>query len=94
MLQTFKLQNVKCNCCANTIKEKLLDQFGEIYVDLSKEPRQIQLEIDDNNIQNLRLALRNLGYPMVDEKLNQFQSLSYKAKSYVSCSVGKLSTSK
>ncbi len=52
-------------------------------------PREITLVINDNEIPSLRLALKSLGYPMVDEELNFFQNSSAQAKSFVSCAIGK-----
>jgi len=47
MQKSFRVQNVKCGGCANTIKEALKDEFGEVDVDLMQEPRVITLEIKD-----------------------------------------------
>ena len=90
MLQTFQVENVKCGGCASTLKTKLLEPFGEVEVNLETMPREITLEVEENNIQALRNALRGLGYPMSDEKLNLFETGSTKAKSFVSCAVGKI----
>jgi len=37
----------------------------------------------------LRVALRALGYPLSDDKLSTFEATGAKAKSYVSCAIGK-----
>lgn len=90
MKQTFKVQNVKCGGCASTLKSKLADQFGDVEVDLEVEPREITLDVDDTQMDSLRTTLRSLGYPMSDEKLNLFETGTTKAKSFVSCAVGKV----
>ena len=41
MKQTFEVQNVKCGGCANTLKKALKDDFGDVEVNLEKEPREI-----------------------------------------------------
>jgi copper chaperone CopZ len=87
--QVFKVQNVKCGGCANTLKTKLADKFGEIEVNLEVMPREISLEIDEANIPALREALLSLGYPMADETLGFVQNTTAQAKSFVSCAVGK-----
>jgi copper chaperone CopZ len=94
MKQSFLIQNVKCGGCANTLKTKLRDEFGEIEVDLNKTPREIILDIESDKIKLLRKALISLGYPMVDEDLGFIDTTSTKAKSFVSCAVGKFEISK
>jgi len=90
MKQTFQVLHVKCGGCANTLKTKLSSEFGEIEVNLDKEPREITLTIEDEAIPALRKALIGLGYPMSDENLSTFQEVSTTAKSFVSCAIGKL----
>jgi len=90
MKQTFKIQNVKCGGCASTLKSKLADQFGDVEVNLDVEPREITLDVDNTQMEALRTMLRGLGYPMSDEKLNLFETSTTKAKSFVSCAVGKV----
>ncbi len=90
MQQTFQVENVKCGGCASTLKTKLLDAFGEVEVNLETMPREITLDIEENKIDALRHALRGLGYPMSDEKLNLFETTTTKAKSFVSCAIGKV----
>ena len=90
MKQTYKVENVKCGGCASTLKTKLLETFGEVEVSLETMPREITLEVEEPQVQELRNTLRGLGYPMSDEKLNLFETGSTKAKSFVSCAVGKI----
>jgi len=87
--QTFKVQNVKCGGCANTLTTKLLDAFGTIEVNLEVMPREITLKIDDERVPALREALKSLGYPMADERLGFVENTTAQAKSFVSCAVGK-----
>jgi len=90
MKQTYEVLNVKCGGCANTLKTKLEEEFGEVEVNLEVEPRQITLEIEDTNVPTLRQALKKLGYPMSDEELSTIEGFSTTAKSFVSCAVGKM----
>ena len=94
MKKTYKVENVKCGGCASTLKSKLLDQFGEVEVNLDLMPREISLDIDDDKEQDLRVALKKLGYPMSDEKLGVFDTAGTKAMSFVSCAVGKVENGK
>ncbi|MFT7879183.1 MAG: heavy metal-associated domain-containing protein [Sulfurimonas sp.] len=88
--QTFEVLNVKCEGCAARLKKQLFEEFGEVEVDLGKEPRQITLEIADEQIDVLRGALKQMGYPMVSEEMGFLEESSMKAKSYVSCAIGKI----
>ena len=90
MQQTFQVENVKCGGCASTLKTKLLDIFGEVAVNLETMPREISLDVSTEKVEALRIALRGLGYPMSDEKLNLFETGTTKAKSFVSCAIGKI----
>ena len=91
MQKSFRVQNVKCGGCANTIKEALREEFGEVDVDLMQEPRVITLEIKDEEAEkSFRKKIRSLGYPMEDEELGAFTKGSLKAKSFISCAIGKI----
>ena len=92
--EMFKVQNVKCGGCANTLMSKLADEFGAIEVNLEVMPREITLEIDDEKIPKLREALKSLGYPMADEHLGFIENTTAQAKSFVSCAVGKFEVAK
>jgi copper chaperone len=90
MKQTFEVENVKCGGCANTLKTKLKDAFGDVDVDLDVMPRKITLEISDNQIDDLTKQLRGLGYPLRTDELSILQNVGAKAKSFVSCAIGKM----
>ena len=90
MKQTFKVINVKCGGCAGTLKTALKDSFGDVEVNLDVEPREITLEIEEEDIAELRKRLRKLGYPMADDELSKFESVTTTAKSFVSCAIGKI----
>ena len=91
MKKSFKVQNVKCGGCANTIKEALKDEFGEVDVDLMQEPHVITLEIKDEEAEkSFRKKIRSLGYPMENEELGVFTKGGLKAKSFISCAIGKI----
>ena len=92
MRKSFKVLNIKCGGCAKTVQNSLQDEFGEVDVDLEQEPRVVTLEIkDDEHEQLFKKKMRNLGYPMEDDELGKFTQTGLKAKSFVSCAVGKMS---
>ena len=90
MVKTFEVQNVKCGGCANTLKKSLLEQFGAVEVDLEVTPRKITLDIEPEEEAALKLALRRIGYPLVGDELGTFATIETKAKSFVSCAIGKM----
>jgi copper chaperone CopZ len=96
MLRSFEIDNVRCGGCVNTITKTLEnDGFSEVTVDLSCEPRKITLEISDEaQVAHLRSILKRLGYPFSDEEVGYATSTVLKAKSIVSCAVGKFSEAK
>mgnify|MGYP003600662029 FL=1 len=90
MKQTFEVHNVKCGGCANTLTKSLKDDFGSVEVDLSVKKRKITLDIEDNQIEELKLKLRSLGYPLTNDELSGFEKATTTAKSFVSCAIGKI----
>ena len=93
MQQTFKVRNVKCGGCAGTLTKSLLEEFGEVSVNLEVEPREITLNIEESQEEALKLKLRSLGYPLLTDNLNTFQTVGTMAKSFVSCAIGKMDNS-
>lgn len=93
MKQTFEVINVKCGGCAGTLKSKLKDQFGDVEVDLDVTPRKITLDVEERQIEQLTKALRKLGYPLATDEMGILESTTAKAKSFVSCAVGKMNES-
>ncbi|MDD2697245.1 MAG: heavy-metal-associated domain-containing protein [Arcobacteraceae bacterium] len=90
MKQTFQVSNVKCGGCANTLKKSLLEEFGEVEVNLDLMPREITLDIDESQIESLKSKLKTLGYPLASDELNTIEKITTTAKSFVSCAIGKI----
>ena len=88
-MKKYEVLNIKCGGCAGTLKSKLKDEFGDVDVDLEVMPRVITIYKDDIDEDRLREALKALGYPMVDEDMNFIEGVGAKAKSFVSCAIGK-----
>ncbi len=91
MEKSYEVLNVKCGGCANTLKKSLLEEFGEVEVNLEVEPRVITLDINESKEEVLKEKLRSLGYPLTTDNLTGLQSATTTAKSFVSCAIGKLS---
>ena len=90
MKTTIKVDNVKCEGCAATLKNKLSEEFGEIEVNLEVMPREITLDIKESKVAQLHEALKGLGYPVSGQSFGFVEDSTMKAKSFVSCAVGKV----
>ncbi|WP_299119165.1 heavy metal-associated domain-containing protein [uncultured Winogradskyella sp.] len=87
MQTTIQIQNLKCHGCANTIVTKLskLNGISEVVVNNESD----EVSFDYHTATQFELAkkkLSELGYPITD----QVNSFSKKAKSFVSCAVGRI----
>lgn len=96
MVQTFEVQNIRCGGCSNTIVKELEKQgFKDVSVDLTCEPRKVTVALeDDASVALFRASLRKLGYPLADEEIGFLDNAGLKAKSVVSCAIGKFSDNK
>lgn len=96
MLKTFEVQNIRCGGCSNTIlKELSKEGFQDVSVDLTCEPRKVTVELDgEESVALFRASLRKLGYPLADEEIGFLDNAGLKAKSVVSCAIGKFSDNK
>ena len=90
MQESFEVFNVRGSACASTLKSKLSKDFGEIEVNLEVIPRKITLDMKNKNADKLAKTLRELGYPLASEEMSFMDSTSSKAKSFVSCGIGKM----
>ena len=88
--ESIKVENLKCNGCASTIKKGLLkfDEIKTVNIDIEGSVIEVNFEGDMKNIDNFKHKLAKLGYP----ELGHNSSISV-AKSYFSCAVGKFGES-
>jgi copper chaperone CopZ len=87
MKTTVQIQNLKCNGCATTIKNNLQKLPNIQDIEINVEDSSVSFEYTaDNELENVKKELYHLGYPLVGEE-NKLQT---KAKSYVSCAVGRM----
>ncbi|MEO8774311.1 MAG: heavy-metal-associated domain-containing protein [Gelidibacter sp.] len=85
---SISVQNLKCGGCANTITSKLsiIENISNLKVDV--EANKVSFNyVNDADVLKMKEKLKNLGYPAIEE----INSLTSKAKSFVSCATGKLS---
>lgn len=81
------IENLKCGGCASTIKKGLLSIGGIQTVVVNVETSEVEINASDKAVVESALRkLSNMGYPQVGDPNSMFK----KAKSYVSCAVGKM----
>ena len=92
MKKTFEVANIRCGGCANTITTKLeAEGFKGVKVDLSCEPRKVTVVLENEALEaQLISTLRKLGYPLTTDTVGKLDAVGLKAKSFVSCAVGKI----
>ena len=87
MEKIFFIQNLKCGGCANTIKKEIEQIEGVSNVIVNTDDDSVKL----NSVNDVDLLiverLNKLGYPVITEE----NTILKKAKSYVSCMIGRVS---
>ena len=89
MRNTIYIQNLKCGGCASTIIKNIsqIESISVIEVNV-EESAVIFHASSEEKIEEVKNILKKIGYPANGEQ----NSLGLKAKSYVSCAVGKMSS--
>ncbi len=84
------VDNIKCGGCGKTITNGL-NELGLTNVEVNPEASTVEFDSPTESKLNLALTkLKELGYPLVDTE-EGFKALALKAKSYLSCAIGKMS---
>ena len=83
----FKIQNLKCGGCANTVKSKLEKLAGieSVSIDVTNSELTFKYVLEEQ-YDSVLVSLKSIGYPLVGQE----NTLSSIAKSYVSCAIGKM----
>ncbi len=91
---TVLVENIKCGGCANGIQQKLLkvDGISAVEVDIEQGLVECEMAADsevDTVSAEVKKILHSMGYPEKGS-VEGLQAAGAKAKSYVSCAVGKM----
>jgi copper chaperone CopZ len=87
MNYTLEIQNLKCGGCVNTITKELNNIEGIQQISIDKDNSTVSFETDTSTqVEVVKQRLSAIGYPEVGDD----NSLIDKAKSYVSCAIGKM----
>ncbi|MEZ4799946.1 MAG: heavy metal-associated domain-containing protein [Flavobacteriales bacterium] len=81
----IQVENIKCGGCMNSIKKALLELKGITNVEIDKDNQIVEVSGNEFSEEEVIKSLKHMGYPPAGEN-NVFE----KAKSFVSCAVGKM----
>lgn len=86
--ETILIENLKCSGCTSTIKNAISSLLGVNEVSVDNDHFSISVKYYSHIISHEEIAqkLATIGYPEVGDS----NSLLTKAKSYVSCAIGRL----
>ena len=87
MRATLYIQNLKCGGCEATIYNKLstLHNINEMFVNVDESSITIDYNSDED-LEVVKEKLSAIGYPILGDE----NRLMTKAKSYVSCAIGRI----
>ncbi len=87
MKTIINVANLKCHGCANTITKGLqkLDKVEHVVVDVEKSSVEINYYGTPDLVTGFKTKLMQMGYPETGQN-----SMGLKARSYVSCAVGRI----
>ncbi|MDG1528909.1 MAG: heavy metal-associated domain-containing protein [Polaribacter sp.] len=82
------IENLKCGGCAATIKKGILAVEGVSEININVDESLVEVTTDQDVITDVKDKLSKMGYPEVGDA----NTILHKAKSYVSCATGKMSS--
>ncbi len=83
------VDNIKCSGCANSIRTGLLKITGVISVEVDLGGESVLIAADRDVRGQALDCLRSMGYPEKGS-VEGMQAMGAKARSFVSCAVGRL----
>jgi copper chaperone len=89
MEHVIEVENIRCGGCANTITHSLQKLDGVRSVSVDIENGRVSVTMDTDDRERLVAALLKNGYPEKGSA-EGLQAAKAKAKSFVSCAIGKL----
>ena len=88
MNMVIEVENIKCGGCANSITGKLQSLPGVNAVEVDIEAGTVSIDGDESLRNDYTAALTGMGYPETGT-VNGLGSATAKAKSFVSCAIGR-----
>jgi copper chaperone len=90
---TIDVENIKCGGCAGSIKKGLTEDPRVQSVEVDVAEGRVSVETGEDIRDELVARLSKLGYPEKGS-VEGIKSLKAKAKSFVSCAVGRMGEDK
>ena len=89
MSTTIEIVNLKCNGCVNTVKKGVLSIDGIETVEVDLDASKVTVPtIDQGLIDGVKAKLSQMGYPEISDA----NTMMHKAKSFVSCATGRMTS--
>lgn len=87
MNASLKIQNLKCGGCVNSIHQKISAMDGVVALEIDLQQAELSMEMTDEGVLDaVKDKLKEMGYPAEGDHNNVVS----KAKSYVSCAIGRI----
>ncbi len=88
-MTTIEVLNLKCNGCANTITKGLLSLEGIDNVSINVATSKVSFDSKEEKVlKSVQEKLSAMGYPEVGDD----NTIIHKAKSFVSCATGRMTS--
>ena len=91
MTYQIKVENIKCGGCASTIRSKLEAMEGVDNIDVDIEAGIVSVSGSEDQREAVAARLLKLGYPE-SGTAEGIAAATAKAKSFVSCAVGRINS--
>jgi copper chaperone len=91
MSLSIQVENIKCGGCANSIKKGLMDEAGVSTVEIDVENGMVSIDGEHLDHDAIAAHLLKMGYPE-SGSVEGMKAAAAKAKSFVSCAIGKVSS--
>ncbi|MFO8152827.1 heavy-metal-associated domain-containing protein [Thioalkalivibrio sp.] len=85
----IEVENIKCGGCAGSIRKGLAALEGVDAVEVDIEGGVVEVEAADERRDEIMRKLASMGYPATGS-VQGLKSAGAKARSYVSCAVGRM----
>ncbi len=90
MIVQIQVENIKCGGCMNSIKTALLKITNVQEVSIDKDTETIHINSNEPlDRENMVNQLAKMGYPEIGNN-----NILHKAKSFVSCAIGRINDEK
>lgn len=89
MNTTIQILNLKCGGCANSIRKGVMSIEGVEDISVNLETSRVELSVNNNDtLEQVKDKLSAMGYPEEGDA----NTIIHKAKSFVSCATGRMTS--